>query len=250
MLVVVVAGDPPLAWVTVTVTVVVDPFLVVFVVFVVLVDFVAFVFVDDCCTVPGGCTVTVLDADLVEQTPGTLALLQRPVSGGLTGELVAASVLVSVTESVAVSVPPLPLPLVVDGVSLQAWVPMMWQMERPMPVVVLVSEGTRLTAVSLAPEPPTGLDPPAARTLTGTAATTTRGAQRRTRASSRADRSRRGTALPSQGRHGPPPRPCRAACICSHPGTPVCQGRLSLWQGGRMQGGVARTRNSVVGCGF
>ncbi len=253
MLVVVVAGAPVLVWVTVTVTVVVVAFLVVLVVFAVLVDFVAFVFVDDCCTVPGGCTVTVLDADLVEQMPGTLALLQRPVSGGPTAELVAASVLVSVTELVpaelvAVSVAPPPA-LVVVGVSLHAWVPTMWQMERPMPVVVLVSVGT-LTAARVAPEPPTGLDPPAARTLTGTAATTTSGAQRRTRASTRADRSRRGTALPSQGSHGPPPRPCRAACICSHPGTPVCRGRLPLCQGGRMQGGVARTRNSVLRGGF
>lgn len=245
----VVVAEALLVWVTVTVTVVVAPDLAVFVDFVAFEDFVAFVFVDDdCWTVPGGCTVTVLDADLVEQTPGTLALLQRPVSGGLTAELVAASVVVSVTVSVPVSVP-VPVPLVVEGVSLQAWVPMMWQIERPMPVVVDVSEGT-LTAARVAPDPPAGVEPPAARTLTGTAATTTMGAQRRARASTRADRSRRGTALPSQGRHGPPPRPCRAACICSHPGTPVCQGLLSLWQGDRMQGGVARARNSALGCGF
>jgi hypothetical protein len=213
-----VAGaEAVLDWVTVTVTVVVAAdFDFVFVLaLAVRVDFVV---VAVSVTVPGGCTVTVLDCELVRQTPGSLAVLQTPVSGGARA-LLSPAVVVPAPVSVAV-----PASLVV-GPSVHAGVPTMRQIERPMPVVVEVAEGT-LTAARAAPNPPAGVDPPAARTLTGTAATTTRGAQRRARASTRADRSRRGTALPSQGGHGPPPRPDlgqRAYVRTTAPGSVGCR---------------------------
>jgi hypothetical protein len=186
-----VAGaEAVLDWVTVTVTVVVAADFV-FVFVLALAVRVDLVLVEVSVTVPGGCTVTVLDCELVRQTPGSLAVLQTPVSGGARA-LLSPAVVVSAPVSVAV-----PAPLVV-GPSVHAGVPTMRQIERPMPVVVEVAEGT-VTAARAAPDPPAGVEPPAARTLTGTAATTTRGAQRRARASTRADRSRRGTALPSQG---------------------------------------------------
>jgi hypothetical protein len=212
-----VAGEEAvLDWVTVTVTVdAADLDLVFVVALAVRVDF---VLVEVSVAEPGGCTVTVLDCELVRQTPGSLTLLQTPVSGGASA-LLPPAVVVSPPVSVA-----LPVSLLL-GESVHAGVPTMRQMERPMPVVVEVAEGT-LTAASAAPDPPAGVEPPAARTLTGTAATTTRGAQRRARASTRADRSRRGTALPSQGGHGPPPRPDlgqRAYVRTTAPGSVGCR---------------------------
>jgi hypothetical protein len=204
----VVAGEAVLAWVTVTVTVVVvADFDFVFVV--ALAVRVDAVFVEVSVTDPGGRTVTVLDCELVRQTPGSLTVLQRPVSGGPRVELPAAVVVAPVS--------------VVVGVSWQADVPTMWQIDRPMPVVVEVSAGT-LTAARAAPDPTAGVAPPAARTLTGTAATTTRGAQRRARASTRAVRSRRGTAPSLPGRHGPPPRPFSGSVHMFAPGDPGLSG--------------------------
>lgn len=64
--------------------------------------------------------------------------MQRPVSGG-PPEALELPVPVAVPVSVAVSVPPPVAVLVADDESEQAWVPMMWQSERPIPVVVFVS---------------------------------------------------------------------------------------------------------------
>jgi hypothetical protein len=243
--------------VTVTVTVVVacDLVLALFFVFVVCV-LVAFAFVEVSLRVLGGATETVFELVVVWQ-PGTRTLVQRPVSGGPPGPLeVAEPVPVPVSVSVPVSVPPevsVPPPVVVpppvEDESEQAWVPMMWQSERPIPVVVFVSLGTS-TAVSAGRAAVDAPEPPAARTLTGTAAITARGTHSRARVRIRANRSCGGTAPPSQGRPGPPAPPgVRAACICSHHRTRLCQGGPSLWQGGRM-GRSARTRNVPRGRGF
>lgn len=136
-----------LDWVTVTVTVVVDWDLVlVLLVLVALVPRAVDVFddlVEVLLNVLGGATVTVLEPlELVVLHCGsfTLPLPQRRLCG-----LELAAVVVSVPAEVSV---PLPASeLVVDGAeSEQAWVPMMWQRDRPMPVVVEVSAGTATAA--------------------------------------------------------------------------------------------------------
>jgi hypothetical protein len=203
-------ADALLDSVTVTVTVVVaapcDRLLDLVFVFVPLWVFVAFVFV--ALRVSGGATETVLELVVVWQ-PGTRTLVQRPVSGGPPGALeVPLPVAVPVPVSVPVSVPvPVPVAVPVEDESEQAWVPMMWQSERPMPVVVFVSLGTS-TAVSAGPGAVDAPEPPAVRTLTGTAAITATGTHSRARVRIRANRSCGGTAPPSQGKTGSP-RPAR-----------------------------------------
>jgi hypothetical protein len=88
----------------------------------------------------GGATVTVLELVVLHCGSFTLLLPQRRLCG-----LELAAVVVSVPAEVSV---PLPASeLVVDGAeSEQAWVPMMWQRDRPMPVVVEVSAGTATAA--------------------------------------------------------------------------------------------------------
>jgi hypothetical protein len=133
-----------LDWVTVTVTVVVDWDLVlVLLVLVALVPRAVDVFddlVEVLLTVLGGATVTVLELVVLHCGSFTLLLPQRRLCG-----LELAAVVVSVPAEVSV---PLPASeLVVDGAeSEQAWVPMMWQRDRPMPVVVEVSAGTATAA--------------------------------------------------------------------------------------------------------
>ena len=223
----------PLEPVTVTVTVVVasfdlvDDFVFVFV-------WLCFAFVELSLKVCGGSTVTVLELVVVWH-PGTLTFVQRPLCGGPPGAVeVADAVPLSLPVSVPVSVDPVLSPAVVvvdDG-----WhdlVPMRWQRERPMPVAVVVSEGMS-AAVSAGAGVLAGALPPAATTLTGTAATTAMGTQSRILARSRADRSCRCTALPSQGRPGPPAPPGPGSV---HMFAPRCGGLLGgrcLWQGGVM----------------
>jgi hypothetical protein len=133
-----------LDWVTVTVTVVLDWDLVlVLLVLVALVPRAVDVFddlVEVLLTVLGGATVTVLELVVLHCGSFTLLLPQRRLCG-----LELAAVVVSVPAEVSV---PLPASeLVVDGAeSEQAWVPMMWQRDRPMPVVVEVSAGTATAA--------------------------------------------------------------------------------------------------------
>jgi len=131
-----VVAEALLDWVTVTVTVLCDLVLDLVLVFVLWV-FVALVFVEVALRVSGGATETVLELVVVWQ-PGTRTLVQRPVSGG-PPEALELPVPVAVPVSVAVSVPPPVAVLVADDESEQAWVPMMWQSERPIPVVVFVS---------------------------------------------------------------------------------------------------------------
>lgn len=228
----VVALELVLDWLTVTVTVVVDRDLVVVVPFAVLVweDFL--VRVELSLIVLGGATVTVLD-EVVLQRPGVFTLPQTPLWGGAMAELVGASVVVvSPPVSVPLSVP-VAVAEVEVGESVHEGVPTIRQMERPMPVVVELSAGS-CCAASAAPGRAEGGDPPETTMLTGTAATTTSGAQNRARARSRADRSRRCTALPSQGDQAPRPARDRAAVHMFASWRTLCQRSASLWHGGRM----------------
>jgi hypothetical protein len=201
--VVVVVLALPLDWVTVTVTVVLEWDLVfVRLVWVALLPRVEDVFddlVEVSLSVLGGATVTVLELVVAQDGSFTLLLPQRRLCGG---PLELAAVVVSVPAEVSVPLPASAL-VVGEGESEHAWVPMILQRDRPMPVVVEVSEGTA-TAASWEPVGAAGADPPAASTLTGTAAITASGIHSRARARIRADRSRRCTALPSQGGTWPP----------------------------------------------
>lgn len=196
----VVVDELALDSVTVTVTVVVDCDRVFDLL--VCVDFVFVVF--------GGWIVTVLDGEVVVQTEGRLVLPQAPVSGGP----VDAEPVVMVSVPVSVSVPPVSV-LVVVGEELHDEEWRMWQSDCPMPVfdvivVDAVVPGPEAAARAASPGPG-ACEPPAARTLTGTAATTTRGIQERALARIRAGRTCGCTALP-QGRDVvPPPRPCQGS---------------------------------------
>jgi hypothetical protein len=237
--------------VTVTVTVVADAcpeldFVFDFEVWV----FAAFVFVLVAVGVVGGSTDTVLELVVVWQ-PGTRMLLQRPVSGGPPGAVELAAPVsvppaVSVPVSVAVPVsvppelsvpPPVVVPALVEEESEQAWVPMMWQSERPIPVVVLVSVGTS-TAVSAEPEAVGTPEPPAARTLTGTAAITARGTHSLARVRIRANRSCAGIAPSLPGRPVPPPPPISGGVHMFAPPYPPLSGR---------PGAVARSPDGRLG---
>ena len=232
--------DVDLEGVTVTVTVEVCCDLL----FVDLVDLVVvlvlFVFVEVVETLPGGWTVTVLEVEVSRQRPGTLLRPQRPVSGGdIPVVVVPVSPLsVVVPVSVPVSVPvPVPVAVPLDAVvvgSWQAWVPMMWQSERPIPVVVEVSEG--MAAANAASGAGRGPVPPERRMLSGTAATTTRGVQSRARTRMCAERSLRCTALPSQGDQVP--RPARVPgsvhmFASRHPRLSAAPDAVSRWPDAR-----------------
>jgi hypothetical protein len=218
-----VAGaEAVLDWVTVTVTVVVAAdFDFVFVLaLAVRVDFVV---VAVSVTVPGGCTVTVLDCELVRQTPGSLAVLQTPVSGGARA-LLSPAVVVPAPVSVAV-----PASLVV-GPSVHAGVP-----DR--------REGGAKPACGSRPAGGEDAHRDGGHHHQGSPETSSSEHSRGSIAS------RHGASLPGGTWPPAPPGP-RAACICSHHGTRVRRVSRSLWQGGLMQGGAVRTRNSVLWWGF
>jgi hypothetical protein len=229
--------DGGLLWVTVTVTVVVEVVLV-------LVFRVRVVVVPEPCELAGGRTVTVLEVLEDEQTPGRGSTRQGACGGPGTPPPEVSDELSVDPEpaSPADEVSP------VDAEEQESVRTAGLQSSRPRSPPtpgVVVESAARTAAVSLAGAAAAGApSPPVTSTPTGTAATTARGTQRRARTGIRDDPPRRCTRLLPGSRVGPRPARRRAACVCSHPGSALCQRRRRLWQGDRVREiGTARTRN-------